>query len=86
MFFLVIFQNYRNLNTKTYIPKLYKRQANDLLFFGFVNGVLASLPSMSLKDCILLYQERFGMTEDDMPLDSVRITYYRMQKEMEELM
>jgi len=71
-------------STKNYIPKLYKRQAGDLLFFGFVNGVMAAMPSVSLKECIILYQNHFGLTEDDTPLDSVRITYYRMKKELEE--
>jgi hypothetical protein len=66
------------------MPKLYKRQALDLMMFGFVNGMQSALPSMSLKNCLVYFQKRHNLSEDDYNLDSARITYYRMQKDFKE--
>jgi len=63
------------------IPKLYKRQALDLLMFGFVQGMFAAMPSLSLKDCLIMFMRRYKLSEDDYHYDSARVTYDRMNKE-----
>lgn len=63
------------------IPKLHKRIAMDILMFGFIEGMKAALPSMTVKDCLIMFQKKNNLSETEFPLDSARVTYQRMLKE-----
>ena len=63
------------------VPKLYRKTALDMIMFGFINGMKKALPSMTVKDCILMFQKENDLSEDEFPLHSARVTYQRMQNE-----
>jgi len=63
------------------IPKLYKRKAIDLLMFGFVEGMKAALPSLTIQECLIQFQRRTRLSDNQYPLESARTVYNRMQKE-----
>lgn len=67
------------------IPKIYKRNTTDLLLFGYVSGIKTAMPSMTVRDCIKLFQDEFNLTEDDYPLETARFYYYSMLKEFKEV-
>ena len=62
------------------IPKLYRRSAFQLLFYGFVNGVIWSTPSISKAEAINAFIKRFKITEEYLPED-LHSTYYRIEKD-----
>lgn len=68
------------------IPKLYKRQSLDLLMFGFVMGMQTALPSLSLRDCIVMFKKCHNLSEDDLPYSGARVSYYRMLKEFKDVL
>jgi hypothetical protein len=66
-----------------YIPKLYKRQAIDLLVFAYTKGVRKALPSVSVRESIMLFMVEFNVDESEFPLERLRKEYYRLQEEYE---
>jgi hypothetical protein len=68
------------------LPKIYKRQAVDLLMFGFVNGVLSALPMVTIKDAIFLFMQKHKITEDHYDYGSARSRYYRMLNESKDIL
>lgn len=66
---------------KISIPKMFKRQALDNLLFGFIEGMKAALPSLTINECIEMFQYKFDLSEDEYPLRSAWQTYNRMTKE-----
>lgn len=63
------------------VPKLYKRKAIDLLMFGFVEGMKAALPSLTIQECIIMFQKKINVCDNQYPVESARTVYNRMQKE-----
>lgn len=66
------------------IPKIYKRKAIDLLMFGFVQGMKAALPSLTIQECLVMFQKKVDVCDYKYPLESARTVYNRMQKEYTE--
>lgn len=66
---------------KISIPKLYRRQALDLMLFGFIEGMKAALPSLPTNKCLEMFQYKYGLSEDELPLMSAWQTYNRMTEE-----
>jgi hypothetical protein len=66
---------------KISIPKLYRRQALDMLMFGFVGGMKAALPSLTINECLQMFQKEHSFSEDEYPLRSAWQTYNRMMEE-----
>ena len=63
------------------IPKLYRRQAIDLIMYGYVHGLKKAMPSLSMDECIELFKEENGIGEDDLALGTAVSTIKRMRLE-----
>jgi hypothetical protein len=63
------------------IPKIYKRSAEDLLFFGFVRGQMQVVPTITLQQGIRNFFKHFKIGFDEWDEDCARTTYVRMQNE-----
>lgn len=63
------------------IPKFHRRKAFDLMMFGYVEGVKAALPTLSVMECLIMFARSNNLTEEEYPLESARSTYNRMKKE-----
>jgi hypothetical protein len=63
------------------IPKLYQRNAEDLLMYGYVIGMQTALPSVSTKKCIEMFMISFGLHEDIYSFDCAYATFMRLRKE-----
>lgn len=67
------------------VPKLYRRKAVDLFMFGFVEGMKSALPSLTIQECLIQFQRRTRLSDNQYPLESARTVYNRMQKEYTEI-
>ena len=54
----------------------------NLLLYGFVCGVRDALPSITIKDAILMFMEEFDLDDDDFNIDSAAVIIDRMNKEL----
>jgi hypothetical protein len=63
------------------LPRLYKRQAIDLLMFGFVTGMRSALPMVTLDDSLSYFMQKHNLSEEEYSYSGARSTYYRMEKE-----
>lgn len=63
------------------IPLLYQRQCLDHILFGYINGIRKAMPSTSVKECVEYFMEDNNLCEEDFPLETACMTYWRMQKE-----
>ena len=66
------------------VPKMYRRNSLDLIMFGFVEGMKAALPSLTIQECLIMFQRKASLSDNEYPLESARMAYYRMQKEYTE--
>lgn len=62
------------------IPMIYRRSAFHLLFFGFVNGVIWTTPSISKSEAINAFIKRFKLTDEYLP-EELQSTYSRIEKD-----
>lgn len=62
------------------IPAFYKRNAEDLMMYAFVEGVRTVLPSMQIKSIIDLFKKKFELDDDDYPVDCAQTTHTTMQR------
>ena len=62
------------------LPKLLTRQAVDIMMLGYVMGYSDSctIPILQIKKGIEKFMKKMDLSEDDYPLDSAIVTYYRM--------
>lgn len=67
------------------IPRIYKRQALDLMLFSFVNGMKAAMPSLQTRDCIRIFIHEHNLSGDDYSLEGARVKYYSMLKDFSEM-
>lgn len=65
------------------IPKLYRRSTFHLLFYGFVNGVIWSTPSISRAEAINAFIKRFKIGDDYLHED-LQSTYCRIEADFNE--
>jgi hypothetical protein len=65
------------------IPRLYRRSAFHLLFYGFVNGVIWTTPSISRAEAINAFIKRFKIGDDYLPED-LHSTYCRIDNDFNE--
>ena len=68
-------------HVKISIPKFYKRSALDHLMFGFVQGVRTALPTLSIRECLVLFHKKTGEDDYSYPIESAKSAYTRMQQE-----
>lgn len=64
------------------LPKFIQRRAFDLLLFGYVKGIITSLPSVTIKDAVLSFMKTFDLSEDDYNVTTGMATYTRMSHEL----
>lgn len=62
------------------IPMIYRRSAFHLLFYGFVNGVIWTTPSISKSEAINAFIKRFKITDEYLP-EELQSTYSRIEKD-----
>ena len=62
------------------IPKFYRRSAFHMLFYGFVNGVIWTTPSISRAEAIKAFIKRFKLSDSYLQED-LQTTYCRMEKD-----
>jgi hypothetical protein len=63
------------------IQAFYKKNAIDLVMFGYVLGMRRGLPAVNINKSIELFLDEFGLSEDDYPLRSAIVTYERILKD-----
>ena len=61
------------------VPMIYKRNAENLLLFAWVNAQKQIVPTITLEQAIWSYFKFTGI--DDWDMESARTTYCRLQKE-----
>jgi len=65
------------------IPMLYRRNTFHLLFYGFVNGVIWTTPSISKAEAINAFVKRFKLDGEYLH-DDLHSTYYRIEKDFKD--
>jgi len=63
------------------ISNLYKKNSIDSMMFGWVSGISEVLPAVSVNQAIEMFKEWIGLSEDDYPTNSARITYSRIKQD-----
>ena len=67
----------------TDLPKLLQRQTVDTLMLGYVIGwsKRSTFPVLQIKNGVESFMKEMNITEDEYPLESAIVTYYRMLRE-----
>jgi hypothetical protein len=63
------------------IPKIYRRNAEDLGLFFWIKAQQEILPTIKIEQAILSYFRYISVTVDDWDVDCAKSTYTRMQNE-----
>lgn len=66
---------------KSSLPKLVKRNAYDLVMFGFIQGIRFNFSGISIDTAIGFFRKAYNLTEEDLNTETARTTYSRMQTE-----
>jgi|WetSurMetagenome_2_1015567.scaffolds.fasta_scaffold32708_5 hypothetical protein len=61
------------------IPRIYKKNAENIMLFTFVNAQRQIVPTVTLEQAIWNYFRFTGI--DDWDMESARITFHQIQKE-----
>ena len=61
------------------VPSLYRKQALDLIMYGFVHGIQTAMPSVSVKEAIMIFADKNNLDEDDFSWESEQTAFYRMR-------
>lgn len=69
---------------KTLVPKFLKRNAFDLLMFGYVDGIHTEFPSVSIKKAIEMFRSRYNLTLEEFNDEGAYATYHRMKAEFKD--
>lgn len=64
------------------IPKLYKRNALNLMMFAFVRGVRATLHTITISNAIRMFMENMELSGEEYDSESARSTFHLLQKEL----
>lgn len=62
-------------NLEKGIPALYRRSALSMLMFGYVQGVRATLHTVTVKAAIRMFMTHYGLTDDNYNADSALTTF-----------
>jgi hypothetical protein len=66
----------------TIIPKLYKRKTLDIMIFTFIYAQRTLIPSITVKEAAIGFMREFRLGEEEYNLNSVLVTYNRVNKEL----
>lgn len=67
---------------KKHIPALYKRGHLETALFSWVNCARYMFTTVSVDSAIMGFYKYYEIDEEEYPLNTARLTYYRMQKEL----
>lgn len=63
------------------IPRIHKRNYENILMFGYVMGVTQLVPSVTIKSAIQRYMAFINVDEDSYNLESALATFTLMKRE-----
>lgn len=70
---------------KKSIQNLYKRGHLETALFSWINCARYMFSTVSVDAAIMGFYKYYGIAEEEYPLNTARLTYYRMQKELIQL-
>ena len=71
-----------DINIKQQIPKMYQRHWINTTAWAFIVGAKAADPSLSNSEAAMLFQKKMGFTDDEMTIETIKMTYYRGNADM----
>jgi hypothetical protein len=63
------------------VKPLYKKNALDLIMFGYVMGMLRVIPTMTALEGIKMFIEDNDLSEEEYPFESAKTAFYMMRAE-----
>ena len=63
------------------IPKIYKRNAENIMLFSWVKSQKQIVPTITLEQAIMNYFKFNGITVDDWDIESAIATFTRLQND-----
>lgn len=63
------------------IGAIYKKNALNLLLYGFVTGVRATLHTVTIEKAVGMFMEAYELSDEDFNCDSAVASFGKMQKE-----
>lgn len=66
------------------IPKIYKRNAENIMLFAWVKAQKAILPTVTIEQSINMYFHQMCISIDEWDLQCAMTTYNKMQKDFYE--
>lgn len=70
---------------QTPFEKLYEMRFHDAAIWGAITFVRHYNPSVTMKDVLETFQEYFGMSENNFPIDSAMVNFYRTNTKIRSL-
>lgn len=64
------------------IPALYRKTALDIMIYTFIDCQRFTIPGISVENAALSFMKHHKINEDEMSIQKVTLTYYRIQKEI----
>jgi len=64
------------------IIKIHKRRFEEAMFYGYIQGLLLNLPTISINKAVYNFMEKNKITDDDVNFNTLITTYHRIHKEM----
>jgi hypothetical protein len=61
------------------VPSLYKKQALDLIMYGYVHGIQTAMPSVSVREAIKIFAEKNDLDEAGFSWESAQTAFFRMR-------
>lgn len=61
------------------VPSLYKKQALDLIMYGYVHGIQTAMPSVSVREAVKIFIENNDFNDDDFSWESAQTAFFRMR-------
>ena len=68
-------------NMTNCVPKIYKRNAENIMLFSWVKSQKQILPTVTDEQAIMNFFRFLGISVEDWDLECAKATYYRLQNE-----
>lgn len=62
------------------VPAMYRLNTLDTMIYTWINAQRFLIPSLSVENCALSFLMYHQIEEEELSLDKVKLTYYRIQK------
>lgn len=63
------------------IPWIYRKKTIDQMLFSYVTGVRDAHGRITIEQAILMFMEKYNLSEDDFPVESAMVSYQRMHRD-----